>query len=277
MAGITVEDINRLRRETGAGLMDCKKALQEAGGDFEKAKEILRKKGIELMKLKAGRSAQEGAVALRISEDATCGVIVALKCETDFVAMNPEFVTFVEALAETALEHGARSVDELMEATLKGRTYPVREGLGELTGKIGEKIEISDCRRLEGEYVYGYLHYNRKVGVLVSFDRRVDEEVANDIAMQIAAMNPVAVRLEEVPREVIEKEREIALEQSKSLNKPPEILEKIVEGKVRKVLSERVLLSQQFFKDQKRTVGDYLRERAPEAVVKGFVRVAINE
>lgn len=277
MTQITVEEINRLRKETGAGLMDCKKALQEASGDFEKAKEILRKKGIELMKLKAGRTAQEGTVALRVSEDATRGVIVALMCETDFVAMNPEFVSFAERLAETALQENIDGVEKLMEATLKGTPYNVKEGLGELTGKIGEKIEVSVCKLLVGEYVYGYLHYNRKVGVLVSFDRRVDEQVAGDIAMQIAAMNPLAVSLEDVPQEVIEKEREIAMEQSKALNKPAEILEKIVEGKVKKVLSERVLLTQLFFKEQKRTVGDYLNEKAPGAVVREFMRVAIND
>ncbi len=276
MAEVTLKDITRLREETGAGIMDCKKALIEAEGDFEKAKEILRKKGRELMQLKAGRQAKEGVVAIRVSDDNKLGVGITLKCETDFVALNDQFQDLAKQIAELALANKPSSLDDLLKLK-NGDGVSIEELIGEAVGKIGEKIELGDYALLEGEYVYPYVHYNKKVGAIVAFDKVVSEEVAKNIAMHITAMNPIALDEADVPEEIVQKEKEIAIEQARQQGKPDHILERIAEGKLKKFFKERTLLNQPLFNNPDLTIRDYLAKDGGGASIIKFKRLSVEE
>ncbi len=276
MAEVTLKDITRLREETGAGIMDCKKALIEAEGDFEKAKEILRKKGRELMQLKAGRQAKEGVVAILVADDNKYGVGITLKCETDFVALNDQFQELARQIAELALINKPNSLDELLKVK-NSEGVPVEELIGEAVGKIGEKIELGDYALLEGEYVYPYVHYNKKVGAIVAFDKVVSEEVAKNIAMHITAMNPIALDEADVPEEIVQKEKEIAIEQARQQGKPDHILERIAEGKLKKFFKERTLLNQPLFNNPDLTIRDYLAKDGGGASIVKFKRLSVEE
>jgi len=256
--------------------MDCKKALIEAEGDFEKAKEILRKKGRELMQLKAGRQAKEGVVAIRVSDDNKLGVGITLKCETDFVALNDQFQDLAKQIAELALANKPSSLDDLLKLK-NGDGVSIEELIGEAVGKIGEKIELGDYALLEGEYVYPYVHYNKKVGAIVAFNKVVSEEVAKNIAMHITAMNPIALDEADVPEEIVQKEKEIAIEQARQQGKPDHILERIAEGKLKKFFKERTLLNQPLFNNPDLTIRDYLAKDGGGASIIKFKRLSVEE
>ncbi len=270
---VSLEDIKKLRQETGAGFMDCKKALIEAEGDFQKAIEILRKRGQQIMKLKAGRKTEEGAVAIaRADQQRIAGIV--LLCETDFVAMNQDFLTFAQLLADLALKHRVATAEALLALNHEGRT--VRDHLADLVGKIGENIQLGEVRYLEGPYVHGYLHYNRRVAALVAFSDRVPDEVAGNIAKHIAAMAPIALSPEDVPQDVVEKEREIARERALAEGKPEHIVDRIVEGRLKKFFIEKTLLQQPFFLNEKQSVAEYLKSEVPGVQIQGFARLSVE-
>lgn len=274
---ITAQDVNKLRQMTGAGMMDCKKALTEAEGDFEKAIELLRKKGQKVSASRADRETTEGVVVTRTNADKTKGVVIALTCETDFVAKNDDFVALANQVADLAFEHAPATVEALL--ALSTGSITLGEKIIENTGKIGEKIEISTYETVEGEAVVPYIHSNGKLGVLVAL-KNVNgadvEEAGKDVAMQIAAMNPVAVDKDEVDPATIEKEIEIGKEQARQEGKPENIIDKIAQGKLQKFFKENTLLSQDFVKDNSVTIAKYLDTVSKGLTVSAFKRISIG-
>jgi elongation factor Ts len=273
---ISAKDVKELREQTGAGMMDCKKALQEAGGDFEKAIEILRKKGQKLSEKRADREANQGLVVTKVSENGNRAAALEINCETDFVARNEDFQNRAEEFVNLAFEQEIDSVDELLNAQLNGLT--VADHLKDMIGKIGEKIEINRVVfvKSDGQLV-SYIHPGSQLGVLVEFEGEVDsEDIAKDVAMQVAAMKPLAVRREEVDSSVVEKELEIAKEQLINEGKPAEIAEKAAQGKLRRFYEERVLLEQKFVKDNSLSVQEYLKQN-DTPLVKSFYRLQLGE
>jgi elongation factor Ts len=259
---ITAVQVNELRKKTGAGMMDCKKALVEAEGDMQKAIEILRKKGAAVAAKRAEKSANEGLVITKISDDKKNGAIVEINCETDFVAKSEDFVGLAQTVLDEVYTNKPSSVDELMN-----NNAGVKSKLDEVLGKVGEKIEISrfSNENTSDGMLEDYIHPGSKLGVLVKFSQvsnGTDElsELAKDVAMQIAAMNPICVSREEVPKETIEKEMEIYKELARKEGKPENILDKIAQGKLNKFYQENVLIEQAFIKDNSKTVGDLLKE-----------------
>lgn len=276
---ISAQDVNKLRQMTGAGMMDCKKALTEANGDFEKAIEILRKKGQKVSASRMDKEAREGSVFVKVGDDNRQAVLIALNCETDFVAKNEEFQNLGKLIAETAFTHKPVDKDALL--SLPAGNLTVQEKIIELVGKIGEKIEISEYVYLTGEPVVAYIHAGAKLGVLVSLKSTngVSDAVlaaGKDVGMQIAAMNPVAVDEHSVDKALIDKEMEIAKAQVVAEGKPENMVEKIAQGKVNKFLKENTLLAQAFVKDNSKTVGQYLNEVSKGLTVTNFKRVAIG-
>lgn len=258
-------------------MMDCKKALVEADGDFEKAIEILRKKGQKVSASRADRATNEGSVFIKTNNEGNEGVIIGLGCETDFVAKNEEFQSLGQEILEAAFISNPNSLDEL--GNLKIGDLTVSEKVIELVGKIGEKIEITAYERLNGEAVVPYTHAGNKLGVLVALKgvNGTDvEQVGKDVAMQIAAMNPIAVDEGDVDASVIEKEKEIGREQARQEGKPENILDKIAEGKVNKFLKENTLLNQAFVKDNSMTIAKYLTSVQNGLSVSKFTRVKIG-
>lgn len=250
-----LEQIKKLRELTGAGMMECKNSLDESGGDIDKAIEVLRKKGALKAAKKAQREAKEGSVDIAISSDHKNGSIVQVNCETDFVARNPGFVSFVKELAEAGLRNGAREEFEKKK--------------DDLVLKLGENITFGNAEVLTGGYVAGYLHSNKKVASLVVFNKEVNEEIAHEVAMQIVAASPVYIKCEDVPAEVLEHEKEIYREQLKNEGKPENMIEKILFGKLAKFYEEVCLLKQPFIKEEKKRVEQLLPEGAE---VTKFVR-----
>lgn len=273
---ITASAVNELRQKTGAGLMDCKKALTEAGGDFEKAIDYLRKKGQKVSELRAGRESKEGVVYAHTSSNHKNGVIVHLSCETDFVAKNAEFVGFAKEVADVALINNVTSLEALLQQNVKGVT--IANNLAEMVGKIGEKIEIKKYDHINADYVVAYNHSNYKVGVLVGFNKSGDNlhTIGKDIAMQVAAMNPIAIDKDGIPQELIDREMEIAKEQIRAEGKPENMLEKIAAGKLQKFYKESTLLNQQFVKDGNKTVADVLKETDKDLKITRFVRINLG-
>ncbi len=274
---ITAQEVNKLRQMTGAGMMDCKKALTESEGDFEKAVDILRKKGQKVSASRADRETKEGVAVTKVSENGARGVLLTLTCETDFVAKNDGFVTFANELLDLAVEKGASSVEELYALPFKNLT--VAEKIVEMTGKIGEKIEVSHFEIIEAETVVPYIHSNGKLGVLVGLTNTSGtdvEEAGKDVAMQIAAMNPVAVDKDGVDSSVVEREIEVGKEQARAEGKPEEMLEKIALGKLNKFYKENTLLSQSFVKDNNKTIAQYLDGVSKGLTVSAFKRVSIG-
>ena len=274
---ITAKDVNKLRQMTGAGMMDCKKALTEADGDFEKAVELLRKKGQKVSASRADRETSEGVVFAKTNSDNTEGALVAFTCETDFVAKNDEFVALGNQIAETAFASKPDSVDALYE--MKLGDLSIKEKIVELTGKIGEKLEVKEIQILSGEAVVPYIHSNAKLGVLVALKNTNGtsvEDAGKDVAMQIAAMNPVAVDKDGVDPSIVEKEIEIGKEQAKQEGKPENIIEKIAMGKLNKFYKENTLLSQSFVKDSSQTITQYLDSVTKGLTVSEFKRVSIG-
>jgi len=277
MSAITAQDVNKLRTMTGAGMMDCKKALTEAEGDFEKAIEILRKKGQKVSASRSDKDAKEGSVFVKVSDDKKEAVLIALNCETDFVAKNDEFQNLGKLIAETAFATKPASVEALLAE--RAGTLAINDKIVELVGKIGEKIQVSEYVRMTGEAVVPYIHAGRKLGVLVSLKGVNGKDVTDagkDIGMQIAAMNPVAVDDKNVDKSVIEKELEIAKAQILAEGKPENMVEKIAQGKLQKFFKENTLVHQAFVKDSSKTVAQYLDSVSKGLTVTEFKRVAIG-
>lgn len=274
---ITAQDVNKLRQMTGAGMMDCKKALVEAEGDFEKAVELLRKKGQKVSASRADRETTEGLVVTRTNAEKTKGVVIAFTCETDFVAKNEDFIALANEVADLAFEKTPADIETLK--ALPSGNVTLGEKIIEATGKIGEKLEISIYETLEGDAVVPYIHSNGKLGVLVAL-KNVNgtdvEEAGKDVAMQIAAMNPVAVDKDGVDPTVVEKEIEIGKEQARQEGKPENIIEKIAQGKLQKFFKENTLLSQQFVKDNSLSIQQYLDQVNKGLTVADFKRISIG-
>lgn len=274
MSKITAADVNKLRKSTGAGMMDCKKALVEAEGDFEKAIEILRKKGQKVAAKRADRDSSEGAVIAKVNDANNRGVIVSLNCETDFVAKNEDFVNLAQSLADLALNHN--TLDSLLAADLNGIT--VSDKLTEQTGVIGEKIEIGGFETLEAPFVGSYIHAGNKIATLTGLSANVNgaEEVAKNVSMQAAAMNPVALDEDGVSKETIEKEIEIAKDQLRTEGKPEAMLDNIAKGKIKRFFKDNTLINQDYIKDSKQSVAEYVKSVNADLKVTGFKRVALG-
>jgi len=274
---ISAQDVKQLRDATGVGMMDCKKALQEADGDFDEAVEILRKKGQKVADKRSEREADEGLVVTEISDDERAGAIAEINCETDFVARNDDFRSFAQRIAELVLEERPEDIDALHALSFDGGKT-VEAELVEMTGRIGEKLAIRRFRILDadGGRVISYVHPGSRLGVLVQVAGDGDaEDVGQDVAMQIAALDPIAVTRDEVPEEVQEKEKEIAREAALSDGKPEHIIDRIAEGKLERFFEDNVLLEQAFVKDASVSVKDILDSAGVN--VKRFVRYALGD
>jgi len=275
MAKITAAEVNKLRKATGAGMMDCKKALVEADGDFDKAIEVLRKKGQKVAAKRADRDSAEGAAIAKVNDDNTKGVIISLNCETDFVAKNDDFVKMANNFADIALT--VSSKEELLKADYNG--ISVEDKLTEQTGVIGEKIEIGAFKTLEAPFVGSYIHAGNKIAVITGLSKNVEgaDEAAKNVSMQAAAMNPIALNEEGVDQETIDKEVEIAKDTLRQEGKPEEMLDKIAKGKIQRYFKDNTLVNQAFIKDGKQSVADYVKSVDSDLTVVGFERVALGE
>ena len=274
MADISASDVKKLRDITGAGMMDCKKALMESGGDYEVAIDIIRKKGQAVANKRADREATEGVVLAKVTTDGTRGAIVVLNSETDFVAKNEGFVVLANSILDLALEKNPANLDELKELELDGTK--VADLIVHQIGIIGEKIDISFYEKIETVQVIPYIHPGNKLATLVGLNKTADIQVGKDIAMQVAAMSPVAVDKDDIPPAVIEKEIEIGKEQARLEGKAEELLEKIALGKLNKFYKESTLLNQDFTKDNKRTVRQYLKDTDKDLTVTAFLRYGLG-
>ena len=274
MVKITAAEVNNLRKTTGAGMMDCKNALVEAEGDFEKAIEILRKKGQKVAAKRADRDSSEGAAIAQVNTNKTSGVIISLNCETDFVAKNDSFVALANELAQLALDFDSK--DEFLNANYNG--ISVQEKLTEQTGVIGEKIEIGGFRKLNAPFVGSYIHAGNKIATLIGLSSAVEGAAvaAKDVAMQAAAMNPVALDESAVDQSVIDKEIEIAKDQLRQEGKPEAMLDNIAKGKLKRFFKDNTLVNQDFIKDNKQSVSQYIKSVNPDLAITGFERVALG-
>ncbi len=273
MTIISASDVSKLRKVTGAGMMDCKKALEETGGDFDKAIDIIRKKGQLIADKRAERKASEGVVLAKIANNT--GVMISLNCETDFVAKNEDFVKLAESILDLALEKLPENLEELNKLNLNSKS--ISEILLEQIGIIGEKIELAYYEKLKAPALAYYIHMDKKLATLVGFNKNVDEQVGKDTAMQIAAMAPISIDKADVPEDVIEKEKEIGREQARLEGKPENMLDKIAEGKLNRFFKESTLLNQEFIKDSKKSVGQYLKEADNDLKVTAFLRFSLKQ
>ena len=274
---ISAKEVNELRQKTGSGMMDCKKALVEAGGDFDKAIDILRKKGQKVSAARSNRETSEGIVIYKLSSNEDKASVLSFTCETDFVAKNEDFQELASRILDTAFENNFSSVEEILSSKLDSLT--IEQEIVNLIGKIGEKIELRQFENLEGEKIVPYIHAGNKLGVLVSLvnTSSVDYVSAGkDVAMQIAAMNPIALNKDGVDQSVIDKEIEIGKEQAIKEGKPENIVEKIAQGKLQKFFKENTLLSQPFVKDNSMTIESYLGTFSSDLTVDKFLRVSIG-
>lgn len=274
---ITAKQVNELRQITGAGMMDCKKALTEADGKIETAIDILRKKGQKVAAKREDREASEGKVFMKVAQEDKEGIAFALKCETDFVAKNDDFINLGTQIAELASAQKPANLNELLALKLKNQS--VQETITEMIGKIGEKIEIASYSFAQGEQVIPYLHGDGKIGVLVTMKNTANTDVSDagkDVAMQIAAMRPLALDENGVSDEIVQREKEIGIEKARKEGKPEHILDKIAQGFVKKFYQENTLLNQAFVKDNKQTVKQYLNSVKKGLTVENFSRIAIG-
>ena len=275
---IKAADVMKLRKMTGAGMMDCKKALVEAEGDYQRAQDIIREKGKLVVAKRADRSASEGVVVTKIVGQKA--YILCLACETDFVAQNAEYTASAEAMLEVAVAADAADRDALL-ATKNSEGHTVEEMVTEKSGQTGEKIELAFYARIEAPYCAAYVHFNKKLGAILGFNEEVPEEVAHNVAMQATAMAPVSISEADCPAEIVEHERKIAVEamkqDPKNANKPEAILEKIAEGKMRKFFEENTLLNQMVVGGDKETVAEYIHKAKKDATVIAFKRCALGE
>ena len=277
MSTITATEVNNLRKMTGAGLMDCKKALQETNGDVEAAIDVLRKTGQKLANKRADREANEGVIVAKTTSDGKKGIIVNLSCETDFVAKNDDFVKAANELADIALNNDISDLNQFLEADYNGTS--IKLAVEEMVGKIGEKIEVSNFERVEDEQVVPYIHAGNKIGVLVAMNKNGSEDITQigrDVAMQIAAMSPVAVDETEVSQETIDRELAIGREIAIAEGKPENIIENIAQGKLKRFFKDNTLIHQPFVKDGSKTVAEVLKSTDPDLKVNAFKRVALG-
>ncbi|GDX44305.1 MAG: translation elongation factor Ts [Chitinophagaceae bacterium] len=274
---ITAADINKLRQMTGAGMMDCRKALTENNGDFEAAIDWLRKKGQKVAALRGDREAKEGVVLAKTTADNKTGITLCLSCETDFVSKNAEFIAFAQNIIDTAITNNVQSVDELNAASINGAK--IADLVNDKLASIGEKIGISKFERIDADFVASYIHGANRMGVLVGLNKS-ESEVGKDIAMQIAAMNPVAIDASSVPAEVVDREKAVIIEliknDPKMAGKPDEMVSKIADGKLNAFFKESTLLAQAFVKDAGQSVGDYIKSKGADLKVTAFKRVALG-
>ncbi len=273
---ISASDVNKLRQQTGAGMMDCKKALVEANGDFEAAVDYLRKKGAKVAASRQDRDSNEGVIIAKATADGKSGIVVEVNCETDFVAKNADFVAFAESVAEVALANKPATLEDLKALEIGGTK--IADLLIDQTGKIGEKIDVSKYETVSAEKVVAYIHANYRLGVLVglSADAEGVEEAGKDVAMQIAAMNPIAIDKDGVDAHTIEREMAIAKEQIIAEGKPAEMAEKIAAGKLNKFYKETTLLNQEFVKDNSKSIAQFLDSVAKGLTVTAFKRVQLG-
>lgn len=272
---ITAADVNKLRKMTGAGMMDCKHALEESNGDFEQAVEVIRKKGQLVASKRADRDATEGVVLAKAADKGNLGAIIVLNCETDFVAKNDNFIKLAQEILDLALEQKPADLESLKNLTFKGRT--VGDVVIEQVGIIGEKLDLSYFGKIEAPQVVPYIHPGNKLATLVGLTKAMDVKIGRDIAMQVAAMSPVAVDKSDVSAEIIEKEKEIGREQARNEGKPENMLDKIAEGKLNKFFKESTLLNQEFTKDNTKTIRQYLQGFDKDLTVTGFLRYSLNQ
>ena len=273
-AEISAKEVFKLRKQTGAGMMDCKKALVEAGGDFDKAIDVLRKKGQKVAANRSDRESTEGAAIAVVNADKTAGVVITLNCETDFVGMNENFVKMATEMANLALKFNTK--EEFLAADFNGMT--VADKLIEQTGVIGEKLEVRSFERIEGAFVGSYIHSGNKIATLVALSANVDgaEEASRNVAMQAAAMNPIALNEAGVDAAIVEKEIEIAKEQLRAEGKPEAMLDNISKGKIQRFYKDNTLVNQDFIKDGSMNVAAYVKSVDAGLTVTGFKRVALG-
>lgn len=273
---ITVQDINKLRQATGAGMMDCRKALTETNGDFEAAVDWLRKQGQKVAAKRSDREAKEGVVIAQTTADNKSGIIVCVSCETDFVSKNQDFISFVKSIADAAIAKGVKTIEELQDADVNGSK--VSDLVNDKLASIGEKIGLTKFERVDAPYVASYIHGAYRIGVLVGLDKEAPE-VGKDVAMQVAALSPVAVDADSVPADIISREKSVIMdimkEDPKMAGKPEAMLAKIAEGKLSAFFKEQTLTAQAFVKDGGKSVGDYLKESGDVKVTE-FKRVALG-
>ena len=276
MSAITAAEINKLRQATGAGMMDCRKALTETNGDFEAAIDWLRKQGQKVAAKRSDREAKEGVIIAQTSADHKTGFVVCISCETDFVSKNAEFVAFAQTIADAAVANNVKTVDELNAVSINGTT--VADMINDKLASIGEKI-AAKLERVDAPFVASYIHGSYRMGVLVGLSTEA-AELGRDLAMQIAAMNPVAVDADSVPAETVTRERAIIIdtmkEDPKMAGKPEEMIAKIAEGKIAAFFKEQTLLAQSFVKDGSKTVGDHVKSVGADIKVIEFKRVALG-
>ena len=274
MVKVTAAEVNKLRKTTGAGMMDCKKALVEADGNFDSAIEILRKKGQKVAAKRADRESSEGVAIAIANEDNTSGVGIVLACETDFVGKNADFIDLAHKIATIGLKCNTK--EELLKSNLGDMS--VEEKLIEQTGVIGEKIQINDFAKINAAFVGTYIHAGNKISSLVGFSENCEniEVAAKDISMQVAAMNPIALDENSVDSNIIEKEIEIAKDQLRAEGKPEEMLDKIAQGKLKRFFKDNTLIHQAFIKDSKLSVSQYLSSFSSDAKITSFNRVSIG-
>jgi len=276
-ATITAADINKLRQATGAGMMDCRKALTETNGDFEAAIDWLRKKGAKVAALRGDREAKEGVVIAKTTDNNKTGIAVCVSCETDFVSKNADFVAFAQSIADAAIANNVKTIDQLNGLSINGAK--IADLVNDKLASIGEKIGITKLERVDAEFVASYIHGANRIGVLVGMNKS-SVEAGKDVAMQIAAMNPVAIDTASVPAVTIERERAIVTEQiqadPKMSGKPAEMIAKIAEGKLNAFFKESTLLSQPFVKDSSKNVADHLKSIDADLKIIEFKRVALG-
>lgn len=276
MIKISAAEVNKLRQTTGAGMMDCKKALEEANGDFETAIEVLRKKGQKVAAKRSDRDAAEGLVLAKTNTDGTRGALIVLNCETDFVAKNEAFGTFANTILDIAVNANPSSLDALKGMNFTGSDLSIADKITEEIGKIGEKIDLSAYEVVTGGKVVAYNHPGNKLASMVGFNLATGDEVARDVAMQVAAMAPVAVSADEIPADLIAKEKEIARELAIQEGKPEDMADKIADGRVNKWFKEAALLEQAFIKDNKVSIQQYLTSVEKGLTVNEFRRIALG-
>lgn len=274
---ITAQDINKLRQATGAGMMDCRKALTETGGDFEAAIDWLRKQGQKVAAKRSDREAKEGVVLAKTTADNKTGFIICISSETDFVSKNVDFIAFAQSIIDAAVENNVNSAEELKEVSVNGAK--VSDLINDKLATIGEKIDITRFERVEAPYVASYIHGANRIGVLVGLTANATE-AGKDIAMQIAALNPVALNEASIPADAVERERAIVTEQiqqdPKMAGKPAEMIAKIADGKLKAFFKEQTLLAQPFVKDNGKSVAEYLKSAGADVKVTEFKRVALG-
>jgi elongation factor Ts len=270
---VTMADIAHLRKMSGAGMMDCKSALIEADNDFDKAMEIIRKKGQAVAAKRSDREASEGCVLA--TDNGDFAAIVALKCETDFVAKNADFVALTQSFLDVAMSNRPATMEQLLALPLSdGRS--VENHITDRIGVTGEKMELGFYEFVQGATTVSYIHTGNKLATIVAFNQTLERQPARDIAMQVAAMNPVAIVPDEVPQKVIDLEKEVAKDKARQDGKPENLLDRIAEGAIKRFYKDYTLLQQDFIKDQKITVLQYLQQQDKALVTTAFKRVTLN-